>query len=216
MSNRQGLNTTLSYTRGTALRQYKVRCNAVSHGVQMVSDESQSRMRRAYYPHRVSSMQFSLSIVLVGYDERKSFTNWMSDYATYTLDPDTPTGSFPSMGVFLPDYSFYERGVPLSGYEWGDHVGSMVFNPTVTFETTYEQWNTGQPPASKVEDTWSAFSQDKAIQYFYPFGQQLAGDQAPANYDKVQYPGDPSQFNNNYYGGGQDPAGQPLPPSNFN
>lgn len=216
MPPRQGLNCTLSYKRGSTTRTYRVRCSAITYGVQMVSDESQARMRRAYYPHRVSTQQFGISVLLVGYDERLSLTNWLSDYATFALDPDLGNGDFPTMSVIVADRNFTHRGVPVSGYEWGDHVGSMVFSPTIVFEAAYEPWDKAKPAITHVEDTWSAFVQDKAIKYFYPFGEQLAGDQAPDQYDKVVYPGDPGQFNNNYYGGGVDPSsGQPLPPSSF-
>lgn len=216
MATRQGLNATLSYARSSSVtRVYRVRCNKVVHGIQMVSDESQARMRRAYYPHRVTTQKFAISVLLSGFNERQDFTSWMSDYASFALDPDFGGGDYPTMSVVVPSYEFNQRGVPLTGYEWGDHVGSMVFNPQVIFEAAYEPWQKAKPTVTHVDATWSAFAQDPAIKYFYPFGEQLSGEQTPDRYDKVVYPGDPSQFNNNYYGGGVDPSGQPLPPSSF-
>lgn len=188
---RKGLNCTLSYVRGGKTRMYKVRCNSITHGTQMIADESQARLHRAYYPHRVTTQQFALKILLIGYAERKSFSNWLASYSDYALNPDVSGGTdFPTMSVTVPSREFVHRGVPLSGYEWGDQVGSMIFNPTVVFEAAYEPWNKAKPDITTVENTWLAFSKDEAIQYFYPFGTQLTGENAPqGDYDKPVYPG---------------------------
>lgn len=196
---RQGLNGTLSFRRGSSTQAYRVRVGSIVHGSQMVYSESQARLRRAFYPHRVTTQQFSIVVLLKGWNERRSFTNWMTSYLAYALDPDLSASEYPTMLVTVPSYEFSQRGVPLSGYEWGDHVGSMVFNPTVTFEAAYEPWDKAKPAVTRVENEWRAFVGDKAIQFFYPFGTQLKGDEEPKNYDKVVYPGDPSQFNDGYY-----------------
>lgn len=198
---RQGLNATLSYKRGSTTRQYKVRVNSISHGHQMIYDESQARLRRAFYPHRVTTRRFFIGVVLKGYEERRSFTNWMSSYLGYALNPDLATNADPTMFISVPSYEFTHRGIPLSGYEWGDHVGSMIFNPVLAFEAAYEPWDKSKPAVTRVDNTWQAFSSDKAIQHFYPFGTQLSGDDVPRDYDKVVYPGDPNRFNDGYYGG---------------
>jgi hypothetical protein len=206
---RKGLNCTLSYKVGSTTRTYRVRCDMIVHGTQMVAEESQARLRRAYYPHRVSTQQFGLKIILKGYAERRSFSNWLTAYATYALDPDLG-GDYPTMSVSVPSYEFVHRGVPLTGYEYGDHVGSMIFNPTVMFEPAYEPWDKARPAVTRVEDAWRAFAKDDAIKYFYPFGTQLAGEDAPTGtYDKPIYPGDASGFTDQY---GNDPD-DIVPPS---
>jgi hypothetical protein len=222
MATRQGLNATLSYTRGNATNAYRVRCSGIQFGTQMIAEESQARLRRAYYPHRVSTQQFAITVQLKGYAERKSLSNWLSDYATYALDPDVGGTDYPTMSVVVPSYEFTHRGVPLSGFEWGDHVGSMIFSPQIVFEAAYEPWDKTKPAVTHVENSWFAFQKDEAIQYFYPFGTQLSGDDAPkGSYDKPIYPGD---FDNapdtpdpvpTPTPPGRDPSGQPLPPSHL-
>lgn len=188
---RQGLNATLSYKRGNATRAYRVRCSGIRHGTQMIAEESQARLRRAYYPHRVSTQQFSIQVQLMGYNERKSFSAFLSSYASFALDPDVGGIEYPAMAVSVPSYEFSHRGVPLTGYEWGDHVGSMIFTTEVLFEAAYEPWDKSKPAVTRVENSWQAFSKDDAIKYFYPFGIQLSGDAAPkGDYDKPVYPGD--------------------------
>lgn len=210
---RQGLNATLSYSRGSTTRAYRVRCSGITHGTQMIFDESQARTRRAFYPHRVSTQQFGLVVQLKGWAERKSFTDWLASYAQYALDPDLAVADYPTIYVSVPSYDFTHRGVPLSGYEWGDQVGSMVFTPTIMFEAAYEPWDKAKPAVTRVENTWKAFAKDDAIKYFYPFGTQLSGDASPTNYAQPVYPNDPSQFNNNYPSTGGIPDGGDISPT---
>lgn len=204
---RRGLNATLSYQRGGSARVYRVRVDAIVHGTQMIAEESQARLRRAYYPHRVSTQQFGIRVILIGYKERKSFSNWLAAYASYALDPDVGGINYPTMSVIVPSREFSHRGIPLTGFEWGDKVGSMVFQPMVMFEAAYEPWDKAKPSVTRVENTWKAFAADDTVKYFYPFGTQLSGQDAPdGNYDKPVYPGDPSSFNDDY-------AGEIVPPS---
>lgn len=188
---RKGLNATLAYQRGGVQRAYRVRCDMIVHGTQMVAEESQARLRRAYYPHRVSTQQFSIRVILIGYPERRSLSNWLASYSSFVLDPDISGVNYPTMSITVPSRDFSQRGVPLSGFEWGDHVGAMVFTPTITFEPAYEPWDKAKPAITRVEDTWQAFSKDEAVKYFYPFSTQLTGDNAPTGtYDQPIYPAD--------------------------
>lgn len=202
MAPRQGLNATLSYQRGGTTAAYRVRCSGVQHGTQMIAEESKSRLRRAYYPHRLSTQQFMITVELKGYPEHRSLSTWLAGYSSYALDPDINSGTnYPTMSVSVPSYDFVHRGVPLTGYEWGDHVGSMVWQIGIIFEAAYEPWAKAKPAVTRVVNAWHAFSKDEAIKYFYPFGTQLSGEQAPSGgYDKPIYPGD------------FEPAPSPSPP----
>lgn len=193
---RMGLNCTLSYQRGGIVRTYQVRAGDVSHGVQMISTESVARTQRAYYPHRTAEQEFSVQVLLKNWDERRHFTEWLANYATFALDPDLIQYPFPWMTVDIPVRGFHKLGVPLQGYQWGAHTGQMMFSPQVIFEAATSPSGTNVPAVSSVINKWSAFKSDIAIQYFYPIGTQLAGNQVPANYSRIVYPGDPSQFNN--------------------
>lgn len=190
---RMGLNCTLSYARDNARRRYRVRAGAVAHGVQMIAVESAARVTRAYYPHRTARHPFSVVVLLKNWDERRHFNEWLATYAEYAIDPDISHPQFPWMTVEIPSREFTAQGVPVQGYQWGAHTGQMMFAPEIVFEAATSPWQSGQPDLSSVINKWQAFTSDKAIQYFYPFGIQLSGNQA-GDYSRIAYPGDPTQF----------------------
>ncbi len=172
---RQGLNCTLSYLAGGQRRAYRVRANVLTHGMKVIYDESQARVRKAFYPHRLSSAQFMVGIELVGEVEHSSFTNWMAGYADYILDPNLRFGEFPSMAVAIPSRDFLRKGVPLTGYEWNDTVGKMVWAHSLVFETAGEPGESA-PGLSRVGGIALYGNESR---YFYPTGTQLSGDDTP-------------------------------------
>jgi hypothetical protein len=178
---RRGLNCTLSYSDGNRLRQYRIRCDMASEGTVMVYEESQARLVRAFYPHRTAQAPFQIRAVLIGQKERKSFTNWLDGYAGFVLDPDLRSSRFPPMTVNLPSRRFIRVGVPLSGFEYGDHVGSMVWNHVITFESIPVQLSTSNASRPGVVPT----AIDPQTEFFYPFGDQLSGDKAGAVYTQI-------------------------------
>lgn len=178
---RRGLNCTLSYSDGVSLRTYRVRADMASHGVVMVYEESASRTVRAFYPHRPAESPFQINVVLIGQAERTSFTNWLDGYATFVMDRDLASSKFPPMVVNIPSRKFLKVGVPLTGYEYGDHVGSMVWNHNVTFESVPSQVN----PNSTSRTIAITTALDPATSFFYPFSEVLSGDQAPKVYTQV-------------------------------
>jgi hypothetical protein len=173
---RKGLNCTLSYMKGKTRHAYRVRANILTHGMKVIYDESDARVRHALYPHRLSSAQFTIGVELIGTPERKSLSDWLASYADAVLDLDLASGEFPSMLVVIPKRNFVRRGVPLSGFEWGDHVGAMVFTPQITFETAAEPGETN-PSVSRFVGLVA--QTDKDIRYFYPMSHLLNGNEAP-------------------------------------
>jgi hypothetical protein len=177
-TDRQGLNTTLSYMQGSTNNAYQVRANLVTHGMTVLFSQSQARVRGAFYPHRLTSAQFAVNVQLVGEDEYVSFTNWLATYAAYILDINLAFGEFPSMVVQVPSVNFMRRGVPLTGYEWGDRVGAMLWEIPMTFESAGEPLDTA-PVLSSVQGYHT--NTDPDVQYFYPTGTQLGGNSVPAD-----------------------------------
>jgi len=188
---RQGLNATFSYPWDKAQRAYRVRANMLNHGMKIIFDESQSRLDRAFYPHRLSSAQFAVGVQLKGEDEYRSFTSWMATYAERALNLDVASGEFPSMMVSIPSHGFLKKGVPLSGYEWSDMVGAMVWSVQVVFETAEEPLDpNNRVQHSHVEGLRA--KTDRDVRYFYPTGTQLSGNATPPDgtYSKVLSPED--------------------------
>jgi hypothetical protein len=115
--------------------------------------------------------------VLVGQPERQAFTQFLGSFAATMLDPGLATA--PVMSVDVPVRGFSRKGIPLSGFEWGAQVGQVVFRPQVTFETS---WNPVDGPSSPTASGIPSVAAvgDPNVQYFFPFGTQLSGDQAPS------------------------------------
>lgn len=207
---RQGLNTTLSYSYGGKTYSFRVRAQEIAYGSRMVAAESQARTRRAYYPHQVSSVPFSIVPVLKGYKERVQFSNFVGDYIKRIQDPTLPVSSFPTMKVVCAARSFIRWGVPISGIEWGDHVGAMVWTPRVVFETHVDQ-SLGDTPGSYKWTSFFSFTpgaldRSPQLAYFYPAGIQLSGSEVPdaASYDKVTTIQDIQDIINGGTSGGSD------------
>jgi hypothetical protein len=212
---RSGLNTTLSYSYNGKRYTFSLRVQEIAHGSRMVADESQARTRRAYYPHQVSSVPFSLVPVIKGYQERVQFSNYLVDYVKRVQDPGLSVSKFPTMRVTCSARSFERYGVPVAGIEWGDHVGSMVWTPRVIFETHVDQ-SLGDTPGTYNWISYfiypaGALDRSPQIAYFYPSGIQLSGSQVPAegSYDKVTTIQDIQDIINGGTQGGSDAGGDP-------
>ncbi|MCX4799549.1 hypothetical protein OG497_37470 [Streptomyces sp. NBC_01242] len=199
---RKGLNCTLTYPVSKTNRQFRVRVDSVGHGVTMVADESSARNSRAYYPHRVAPSRFYLRVLLKGYAERKAFSDWMQGYADHVMNPGLAVGKkFPDMRVLVPSRNFDREGVPLTGFEWGDTIGAIVWTPTITFETTGEPQDTGSWKPSEFVS-----AKDPDLKYFWPAGTQLGGNSVPSgSYSTIVNGSD----------GGSDQGQGPLPPIQY-
>ncbi len=175
---RQGLNCTLSYPKGNANQQYRLRVDQVNHGIQMIADESAGRNTRAYYPHRSAPMQITIRPLLKGYDERKAFSDWLQAYADYLMDPGLPAGiGFPAIRIQIPSRNIDLYGLPLQGYEWGDTIGSMLWTPSVVFETVRDPQDTTTWTPSYITP---GPANDPDMKYFWPTGTQLGDNQVPS------------------------------------
>lgn len=195
-----GVNLTLAYVLNGRTLAYRLRCSAISHGVQMIGDESAARTHRAFYPHRPTPARFALTVDLLGrkrtlgdgrpgplgseHTEYERFNVWMANYMRLMLAEDefAPTTTFPEMIVTCPVRNFYRWGIPLGPIEFGDHVGSMLWRQTITFETTREP---NDKPVGRSRFDANGTQKDYNAKHFYPTGGQLSGDQAPSMYDPV-------------------------------
>lgn len=192
-----GANCTLSYPRNaTQTYAYRVRVGRVTHGIQLIADEAQGRLRRSFYPHRLTNAQFSLGLILDGTrkyvpgqrtnavpNEYEKFMSWLFDYMNFMLQQDEDIeGELPRMTVSVPKYDFFREGIPLGPVLFGDHVGSMLWTPTIVFETTRDYLEPHNVESSRFLGGLTDL--DKNAQYFYPTGPQLAGNEAPLIFDQ--------------------------------
>lgn len=183
---RKGLNGTLSYVASGKTRSFKVRVRGITYALNQIADQSQGRLNRVVYPRRLSQAPFSIQIDLNGHKEYRDFNNWMGGYSKYVLTTAYERSAVPQMSVSVPVRNFSRKGVLQGPIEWGDHLGSMLWSPTITFETTFEPGDS-KPPRSQ-EDQYAATVasiNDPTAEYYYPTGTQLSGSERPKTYAKV-------------------------------
>jgi hypothetical protein len=185
---RAGLNCTLSYRAlSKTLHTYRCRVNAYSHGYVMNAEEGgQARLSRAFYPHRVTVDRFTITVQLNGYREWVSFNTWMTAYARNLTDATMLSeGRSPVMSVTLAGRQFHRLGIPISGYGFGDHLGAVLWQPMVVFESATDPYDGGYAQPSFYRDTDAVLADKVNAPYFYPFSQYSSGTTDGGHYDEV-------------------------------
>jgi hypothetical protein len=190
---RQGLNCTLTFSRNGNTYGYRLRALGVSHGFSMLAEESQARTRKAYYPHRLAPNPFGLLVATKGAAEYNHLNSWLATYAAWILDPGLTTTADIFMAVSVPSRNFTRKGIVTQGIEFGDHVGSMLFQQMLMFVSLQDPADPDAYSPSKFTLNVSA-DVAKDVQYFYPSGTQLSGEDTPpsGSYTTVQYASDTS------------------------
>lgn len=202
-----GHNLTLAYKRNDVMVAYRLRCVGISHGFTQLGDESAGRRHRAFYPHQVVPARFTLTVDLLGrkrnlqdgirkplsaeHTEYEGFNVWLNDYMNYMLEQDEKIKRvFPEMIVSCPVRGFYRWGIPLGPIVYGDHVGSLVWRQSITFETTREQKDivNGKVRGFPISKFYKPEHEDENSKYFYPLSKQLTGSQRPDYYDPIYPP----------------------------
>lgn len=158
-------NATFSFTTSSATQSFSTRCYGITHGYDVVAAESHARTARAFYPRQRALSQFSLTLLLKGYVDFKAFMDFMRSYISSFAQ-----ASSGSMVVTVPARNFMRYGVPIQGVSDGDHVGAILFQPTLVFEPVYDpldtQLFTTTANASQVDLGTS--QSDEAAHFFYP------------------------------------------------
>jgi len=190
MPPRSGLNTTLSYYDGTNLfnSAIRLRTASVTYEYAQVAQQTQGRTYKTFYPHLRSQAQFSIGILLKGYEEYRVMNNWFASYVKYSMTSTYENGVWPVMNVTVESRDFVRKGIPLGPFEWGDHIGSMVWTPTIVFQTVGEPGDDGKIYTSEFNDNLSS-KNDSDSKFFYPAQPQLNGDDLSSNqYQTVSKP----------------------------
>lgn len=199
LDKRQGLNASFAYdVPGTnANVTYWVRAVAFGYGTIQLSSETMNRIKRAFYPRNVINSPFYVTIAVKGVAERASFSNFIKTYSDSYLSPDS---QYPPVMVFtLGSLKVQEYVIPTSGFQWGNSVGAMMWTPTITMQiadSTYLPSGVQRTGGVGISDldmnnyTNSVLKASPEVQYFYPEGIQLTGDQAPpsGNWDPALGP----------------------------
>lgn len=129
-----GHNCVLSYTFQNNTFTARVRSPKVSMDWDVVSTESHARQFRAFYPHQRTQGSFGVVVECVGWPEFRQLSAWLRTYAKRVLYIDPVTRALPPpMTVQIDSRDFLRSGFLTTGIGYGDHIGSMVFAPELTF-----------------------------------------------------------------------------------
>lgn len=128
-------NCALAYVTDTATHEARVRCSQIGIAWSLNAEESHARRTRAFYPHQRTQGDFSLQFQCKGWAEQRTLMNWFRAYAGVIMAAGTANRRVvpPPMAVSVPSRKFLRLGFPTTGFTFGDHLGSMLFTPTITF-----------------------------------------------------------------------------------
>lgn len=159
-----GTNCTLAFQSNDGSFSTRVRARGFAHKWDVIATESHARENRAMYPHQRAVGKFTLTLELKGFGEFEPFMNFMRSYVL-----SWRFGNKPLMVVTMAIRGFQRRGVPIKGMTIGDHVGSMVFTPTIVFESAQDPLD----PTILLPEQASSYelggTAGDAKNFFYPF-----------------------------------------------
>jgi hypothetical protein len=183
-------NAQLAYSSADGSFSLWTRVRKLSHRWEAIYTESHAREYRAMYPHQRAVGQFALTFECNGYREYELLMNFFRSYvATIGEQFDNQISTRPTMHVATAVRNFSRSAIPISGMNLGDHVGSMVFTPTVVFESAHDPLDPTILTGNQASTTDLAGTETDAKNFFYPFSR--------ASYDTSVKPESVYDFNPN-------------------
>lgn len=166
-----GNNASLSFKpdtgSGAVASLMRVRVRKLDYDWNVVATESHGRIHKAFYPRQRAVGQFALTLELKGYREFKPFADFMLAYIRTFMGANRK-----SMFVSMPVRGFARYGIPVSGVYDGDHVGSMVFSPTIVFEGMHDPLDPNILTTFPDVASWDyAGATGDQAKFFYPFSE---------------------------------------------
>jgi hypothetical protein len=195
-------NCVLSYSNGGTINSFRVWCTGYNWGFEQLGSESSARRFRAFYPRRVAPSKFSVTLALKanttrngggypvpGTSDYDRFGKFMADYYNYMLELQDSAGSGGTsykglMLVNLVGRGWARFGIPISGVSYGDHVGSLLWTPTLVFETALDPLDTQQDIVPAQYN--NPVKESEASKYFYPWSEFAFGDRDSSILDEQQ------------------------------
>lgn len=165
-----GTNASIYYNGGGKAVTVRFKAKKLEYSWEVIATESHARAHRAMYPHSRAVGRFALTFEFAGYNEYKGFFNFMAQYiASFVDSPQDGNSDHHGMFVSVPVRNFNRWGIPISGIADTDHVGSMVFSPTIIFESLHDPNDqTIITPQDASTTSLNGVTGDQA-NFFYPF-----------------------------------------------
>lgn len=153
-----------------------VYCRAFGHGVEIVSDESEAKDRRAFYVSRTTTGSFLLLLEFPTQAEYDDVGAWLRGYIERLS-----SGQISPMRVIVPDRRFDRVAIPRTGVTFGAQSGRIVHTMALTFVTTAD-------PLSHFSALIARYELPHGDQYnvsrFHPAGVQVGGAVESNLYDR--------------------------------
>lgn len=163
-------NVTLAFSSTSGSYSLRTRVRGFAHKWEVVADESHARAMRAMYPKQRAVGKFALTFELNGYTEFAGLMTFFKSYVDAVgTQFDTNNSPRPTMSVVLAVRNFARNGVPISGMSMGDHMGSMVFRPTVVFESAHDPFDNTILLPGQASTFDPAGTEDDVRNFFYPW-----------------------------------------------
>lgn len=171
-------NVSTSFSRSPTTKTFLARVRRLGWGWQVVASESAARLYRAFYPMKRTFTPFVLQFECKGYSEYRALMTFLRQSTVAALGHTQDTAAFSFMSVVVEQQPgmdhFFRLGIPVEGMDDGDHVGSMVFSPVITFmpfldptdKSLFYSQNTGRRGIS-WEDLTNTNKGD-ASKFYYP------------------------------------------------
>lgn len=198
-------NCTLSYTTNANAFSFGTKVRGIASGWTVLATESHARLHRAFYPMQKTEGPFQLTMELNGYTEFHKLMSFLMNYVgallgTAANPAGTPQTSAMTVLADQPDGlgNFFQIGIPITGMSEGDHVGSMVFAPTLVFMPVMDPTDptiyTNATGAAGI--SWEDFTNTDngdASQFYYP---RSAGSLDPTAVSQSLYDIPPANASN--------------------
>lgn len=164
-------NARLVYTQGGS-HIAQMRCSRLSLTYGVNATESHARRTRAFYPYLRIQGGFALTLDFIGWREYDAGMAWFLQYAADMLNAKNPS----PMMVRVDSRNFVRLGIPTTGIGFGDHVGAMVFSPTIMFLSVNDPRDAKTNLLKTSSASQSDLGNDKALdqvkaptaEWFYP------------------------------------------------
>jgi hypothetical protein len=164
------MNCMLSFSSADGAYVQNAKVKAFGHAWEVVATESHAREYRAMYPRQRAVGRFFLTFELNGYREFEQIMQFFRSYvAVLGQQFDGKPTQRPTMLVQMAVRGFSRSGVPIKGMSLGDHVGSMVFNPTVIFESAHDPQDPTILTAADASQVDTKGTEADVKNFFYPF-----------------------------------------------
>lgn len=212
-------NCTLSYTTKSNAYSFGTKVRGIASGWSVLATESHARLHRAFYPMQKTEGPFQLTMDLNGYTEFHKLMTFLINYVGALLGTaanaaGTPQTSAMTVLAAQPDGlgNFFQIGIPFTGMYDDDHVGSMVFNPTVVFMPVLDPssptiYNNATGAGGISWEDFTNTDNGDASQFYYP---RSAGESDPTGTSQSLYDIPPQNASNGNTNSGSSNSNSPI------